>query len=392
MRTRSLLALVVLVFVPVLANAQDTALVQGGIYQRPFIFSAGRTAVGGYVEANGSWFRTDGISEGPSFEVRRFNIFLYSGVGRRLRFTSELEFEHGTEEIALETALVDFVITPSLVIRAGVLLPPIGAFNVNHDGPRYEFVERPLVSTEIIPATLSEAGLGVHGRLAPRGLALSYDLYLTNGLGSGIILNDQGRTHLPSGKGESLVAEDENGSPAISGRIAARSQKLGELGLSHYRGVYNLYRIEGVTVDEQRWVSLTALDVETRLGPVAMRGEVALANVDLPADLDEFHGDRQWGFYLDAVVPVWRPRIRGLTEALVNVGVRIDRADLNTGDFQETGQVRGDEQTALTLALAFRPVNGTVFRLNYRNDWIRDLAGNPTVRRAGVLLGVATYF
>ena len=42
---------------------------------------------------------------------------------------------------------------------------PIGAFNVNHDGPRYEFIERPLVSTEIIPATLSEAGLGVHGRL-----------------------------------------------------------------------------------------------------------------------------------------------------------------------------------------------------------------------------------
>ena len=103
-----------------IALAQDTALVQGGIYQRPFIFSAGRTAVGGYVEAHGSLFRTDGISEGPSFEVRRFNIFLYSGVGRRLRFTSELEFEHGTEEIALETALVDFVVTPSFVLRAGV--------------------------------------------------------------------------------------------------------------------------------------------------------------------------------------------------------------------------------------------------------------------------------
>ena len=155
-----------LAMTPAALSAQDTALVQGGIYQRPFIFSAGRTAVGGYVEANGSWFRTDGISEGPAFEVRRFNIFLYSGVGRRLRFTSELEFEHGTEEIALETALVDFVITPSLVVRAGVLLPPIGAFNVNHDGPRYEFIERPLVSTEVIPSTLSEAGLGVHGRLA----------------------------------------------------------------------------------------------------------------------------------------------------------------------------------------------------------------------------------
>lgn len=386
------IALAALLLAPAAVSAQDTALVQGGIYQRPYIFSAGRTAVGGYVEANGSWFRTDGISEGPTFEVRRFNIFLYSGVGRRLKFTSELEFEHGTEEIALETALVDFLITPSLVIRAGVLLPPIGGFNVNHDGPRYEFVERPLVSTEIIPSTLSEAGLGVHGRLAPRGFALSYDLYVSNGLGSGIILNDQGKTHLPSGKGEGLLAEDENGSPALSGRIAARSQKLGEIGFSHYRGVYNQFRIEGITVDEQRWVSLTALDIQTDIGPVAMKGEAALANVDLPADLYEFHGQRQWGFYLDAVVPVWRPRIRGLDASVVNVALRIDHADFNVGDFTGTGQVRGDDQTALTLALSFRPVNGTVFRLNYRNDWINDLAGNSTVRRAGVLLGLATYF
>jgi hypothetical protein len=386
------LAAALLAILPEVATAQDTALVQGGIYQRPFIFSAGRTAVGGYVEANGSWFRTDGVSEGPSFEVRRFNIFLYSGVGRRLKFTSELEFEHGTEEIALETALVDFLITPSLVVRAGVLLPPIGAFNVNHDGPRYEFVERPLVSTEIIPSTLSEAGIGVHGRLAPRGFALSYDLYLSNGLGSGIILNDQGKTHLPSGKGEGLVAEDENGSPALSGRIAARSQNLGEIGFSHYRGVYNRFKVDGISVDTRRWVSLTALDVETAVGPVAMRGEAALANVDLPADLAGFQGDRQWGFYFDAVVPVWRPTIRGLESPVVNAGVRIDRADFNLGDFEGTGQVRGDDQTALTVALSFRPVNGTVFRFNYRNDWITDLAGNPAVRRAGVLLGVATYF
>jgi hypothetical protein len=381
-----------LVLAPSIGVAQDTALVQGGIYQRPFIFSAGRTAVGGYLEANGSWFRTDGTSEGPSFEVRRFNIFLYSGVGRRLRFTSELEFEHGTEEIALETALVDFVVTPSLVIRAGVLLPPIGAFNVNHDGPRYEFIERPVVSTEIIPATLSEAGLGVHGRLAPRGLALSYDLYLSNGLGSGIILNDQGRTHLPSGKGEGLVAEDENGSPAFSGRIAARSQELGEIGLSHYRGVYNQYRVEGVTVDAHRWVSLSAVDLESSVGPVAIRGEAALANVDLPADLAGFQGDQQAGFYLDAVVPVWRPRIKGLESPVVNLGVRVDHADFNIGEFQDTGQIRGDEQTAVTLAIGFRPVNGTVFRFNYRHDWITDLAGNSPVRRAGVLIGVATYF
>ncbi|MEZ4587642.1 MAG: hypothetical protein R2909_14710 [Gemmatimonadales bacterium] len=190
------------------AVAQDTTMVQGGIYQRPFIVESGRTAVGGYAEGSASYFRTDGVGDGLSMELRRFNIFLFSGVGRRIRFISELEFEHGTEEIALETALLDFVVNPSLVLRAGILLPPIGAFNVNHDGPRYEFVDRPLVSTRVIPATLSEVGFGVHGRLAPGTVDLSYDLYLTNGLGPGVVLNGEGRTDLPSGKSEERFAED----------------------------------------------------------------------------------------------------------------------------------------------------------------------------------------
>ncbi|HEX9895949.1 MAG TPA: hypothetical protein VGA78_18600 [Gemmatimonadales bacterium] len=384
--------LAALVLVPALVHAQDTTLVQGSIYRRPFIAAIGRTAVGGYLEANVAWSRTEGINEGPSFEVRRFNIFLFSSAGRRLRFTSELEFEHGTEEIALETALLDFMVTPSLVIRGGVLLPPIGAFNVNHDGPRYEFVDRPFVSTEIIPATLSEVGFGVHGRLAPRGLSVSYDLYLTNGLGEGVILNPAGRTHLPSGKGESLFAEDENGSPAVSGRIGLRSSRLGEIGLSHYRGVYNRWRVEGQRIDEPRWLSLTALDVETTVGPVTLRGETALAALDIAPELREVLADRQWGAYLDAVMPVIHPRIRGLESPVVLLGLRIERVDFNLGRFASTGQPRRDDVAAATLGLSFRPVAGTVFRANYRLASSRDLLGNPAERTAAILFGLATYF
>ena len=390
--TSRLLALLLLAPHASRLSAQDTALVQGSIYQRPFIASIGRVAVGGYLEANGSWHRTDGISEGPSFEVRRFNLFVFSSSGRRLRFTSELEFEHGTEEIALETALLDFVVTPSLVVRGGVLLVPIGAFNVNHDGPRYEFVDRPLVSTEIIPATLSEVGFGIHGRLAPPGVSVSYDLYLTNGLGEGVILNPLGRTHVPSGKGESLFAEDENGSPAVSGRVALRSRDRGEIGFSHYRGIYNRYEIEGMQVDETRWLSLTALDLEGRIGPFSLRGEAALANLELASDLEEVMADRQWGAYLDAVVPVFHPRIRGLESPVVSVAARFEYVDFNVGEFASTGQPRRDDQAAVTLGLSFRPIAGTVFRANYRFGATRDLLGNPSQRNAAVLIGLATYF
>src|SRR3990172_5257782 len=59
-------------------------------------------------------------------------------------------FEHGTEEIALETALVDLRIRPSLVLRAGILLPPIGYLNQNHDSPPWDWVDRPLVTPQVI--------------------------------------------------------------------------------------------------------------------------------------------------------------------------------------------------------------------------------------------------
>jgi len=388
---RAALGLGFCLLVPGLA-AQDTTMVQGGIYQRPFLVAAGRTAVGGYAEGHASFFRTDGVGEGLNLELRRFNIFLFSSVGRRLRFTSELEFEHGTEEIVLETALVDFTINPSFILRGGILLPPIGAFNVNHDSPRYEFIDRPLVSTQVIPATLSEVGFGAHGRLAPPGFTLSWDAYLTQGLGEGVLLNETGRTHLGSGRSEERFAEDNNGSPAVSGRLAAQHRGWGELGVSYYGGVYNRYRIEGERVDDPRWLGIVALDFQTEIRSLSLRGEVARAMVDLPPDLDEFTADRQWGIHLDAVLPVWRPRIRGLEEPVVSVGLRLERVDYNVGRFSSTGANIFDEADAVTAAVSLRPVPGTVFRINYRRKSSRDLQGNPPVRTGGFQLGFATYF
>ncbi len=370
----------------------DSVPVQGGLYNRPFLASVGRTAVGGYLEGNTNYFGEDGISDGFSTELRRFNIFLFSSIGPRIRFISELEFEHGTAEINLETALLDFQVNPSFVLRGGIILPPVGAFNVNHDSPRWDVVDRPLVSTEIIPATLSEVGFGAHGRLFPGALTITYDVYLTNGLGDGIVLNEHGRTRLASGKGEGLVGEDNNGRPSVSGRIGVRRRAGGELGLSYYGGPYNTYRSEGVQIDERRDVQLAALDLTTELGPVSLRGEMAFAWIDVPDDLREVFGERQWGFHLDAVVPLFRPRLRGLTGAVVSGVLRVERVDYNRGTFASTGDAIGDEVTAVVTGVSFRPVAGTVLKGNYRHEWIRDLQGNAVARRAGFQFGLATYF
>ncbi len=366
--------------------------VQEGIYARPVVGSLGRTSIGGYVEGNTNHVVEDGVGEGFSMELRRFNVFLFSSLGSRIRFISELEFEHGTEEIALETALIDVAINPSLVLRAGIILPPLGAFNVNHDSPRWNFIDRPLVSTEIIPSTLSEVGFGIHGRLAPRGFGMTYDLYATNGLGDGVILNPSGRTSLADGKREEQFAEDNNGSPALSGRLAAQHGRFGELGLSFYSAIYNSYRSEGVPVDDPRRVRLFALDGSTQVGVVELRGEAAYARIDVPADLADLFGDRQFGWHLDASMPVWRPSMRGFPDAALAADVRLEHVDRNVGRFASTGDLIGDDATALVLGLSFRPVNGTVFKANYRRQRSHDLARNETVRLGAVQVGMATYF
>lgn len=374
------------------APLRDTTVVQNSLYNRPFIATVARTSVGGYVEGNTSSSVTNGVAEGFSMQLRRFNIFLFSAIGPRIKLISELEFENGTEEISLETALIDFEINPSLVLRAGILLPPIGAFNVNHDSPRWDFVDRPLVSTEIIPSTLSEVGFGVHGRLFPRGVTLTYDAYLTNGLSDGVILNDRGRTSFAAGKNPAQFEKDNNGSPAFSGRLAVKQRRAGEFGVSYYGGMYNTYRVEGVVVDAARGLSIVALDGSSRVGPVELRGEFAYAVIDVPTDLQELFGSRQLGWHLDAVMPVFRPRIRGLPGATVNLDLRLERVDFNRGRFAGTGANIGDEISSVLVGASFRPAPGTVFKANYRRQWTRDLLNNAPARLGAIQFGIATYF
>ena len=118
---------------------------------------------------------------------------------------------------------------------------------------------------------------------------------MTNGLGDGVILNDAGRTRLSAGKREQQFAGDNTGSPALSGRVALQQRRLGEIGFSHYGAVYNSFKSEGETLDEQRRLSITALDFNTALRAISIRGELAVTRVDIPGDLAELFGNRQWG-------------------------------------------------------------------------------------------------
>ena len=64
----------------------------------------------------------------------------------------------------LEYAAIDIRLHPAVTLRAGMLLSPLGRFNLAHDSPLNEFTDRPLVSTEMLGVALSEPGLGAFGQ------------------------------------------------------------------------------------------------------------------------------------------------------------------------------------------------------------------------------------
>ncbi|MFQ5627159.1 MAG: hypothetical protein ACE5I1_00245 [bacterium] len=376
-------------------DTSKTPFQRGGIYDRPYILKlGGNTAIGGYAEMNSNFVREEGISEGFSLEQRRFNIFLYSAISENVKLTSELEFEHGTEEIALETALVDVLFATPLNLRAGVLLSPIGRFNINHDSPRYNAIDRPLVSTEIIPSTLSEVGVGFFGAFYASPFdRFSYEIYAVNGLSDGVILGTGEGTRIPAGKSEEAFEEDNNGSPAFTGRLAYSPRFGGEFGISFYTGKYNTDSIEEETVDEARRLSIIALDAEYRKGRFLFRGEAALAKIDTPDDhVDkDLLAETQRGFYFEGNFTFLRRSLFNMPDAALIFFSRYDYIDLNAGTFAKTGGNIGDSTHRLTAGFAFRPTSDTAIRLSYWRLWEYDVFDN-LANSMNIQFGVATYF
>ncbi|MEQ9286375.1 MAG: hypothetical protein RIG77_05675 [Cyclobacteriaceae bacterium] len=397
---KKIVVIIALALVAPFAHAQNTDTTSytnlEAIFTRPFVLDgqAGKvnTAIGGYLEGNTNYFRTDGISDGFSMEMRRFNIFLYSSLHERVKFIAELEFEHGTEEIGIEAALIDFEIDPSLVFRMGILLPPVGYFNQNHDGPKWDFIDRPMVSTSVIPSTLAEIGMGFYGKMPFGNNIFTYETYVVNGLQEGIITNESNRTLLAAGKTAEIFAEDNNGSPAVTGRVALKNLVFGEIGVSGYSGIYNTYKLDGLVVEEKRRVSLLALDFNGGIGDLRILGEAAIANIDVPASYGQQFGSKQIGMHTDLIYPIRKGRILSWNNMTLNAIVRFEYVDFNQDTFVETGANIYDDITAIVPGLSLRFSRNTLIKANYRRHWERDILGNPTLKTAGFQFGFASYF
>jgi hypothetical protein len=367
-------------------TARDTTerpFVRGGVYDKPYLTRlGGRTALGGYAEVHARMQRVDGRPDESGFELKRFNLFTNARVSDFVRIGAEIEFEDGAREIKLEYAAIDLRIHPSLTLRGGMLLVPLGRFNVSHDSPLNEFTDRPLVSTELLGVALSEPGLGALGQFGfARTGRLTYEVYATNGFHDGLITESEEGTRIPLGRGN---LEDNNGAPAVVARVAVSPARPIEVGVSVHRGAYNVSDVDGIRVDESRDLTIGVLDAELHLFGVQFTGEAARAALDIAPSLTGIYASRQRGAYVEAVRAFGRGVVRTMPSSSFAAKVRFDYVDF---DAQRVGQSTGQ----VTLGANFRPTQDSVLKLDFVRGHSRDEFNNR-VDHAFLLFSIATYF
>lgn len=399
------------------------------VYAKPFV-SAPKAIVGGYMDIQYRAHRNSVMETGDfagnkgttnGFDQQRFVPFIYADITEHVKFASELEIEHGIRgtndnEISLEFAHIDYLVNEPFNIRAGILLIPIGKFNLLHDSPLNDLTDRPLVSQFVIPSTLSETGAGFYGTLYPgRTSKLDYEFYFSTGPcgygtdGKPNVNEVTGTKDSRQRKCGSADGLDINNGKAVSGRVAF-SPMLGiEVAGSGYFG--------NSSPSSYTPLSITAIDWTLQKGPFEIIGEAAWAysrgnaraipgssfgftpgalitNVS-PVNPAANPPQRMQGFYIQGNYHFMPSFLTALSPKRFGEGstftavLRYDRVNLN---LDNKGENAG-ELEQISFGLNYRPVEDTVFKISYQ---YMPKAFNPNSDRrihdSALVVSAATYF
>ncbi len=380
------------------------------LFDRPFL-KLGKlpVSIGGYFEANYQYVGTSGITLGHQFQFRRFSLFTASSIAPHIKFLSEIEYENdpmgeATEakngsEFGLEYAAIDIEFNQMLTLRGGLILNPIGAFNQNHDGPKYEFTDRPIAMTQLLPDTWNNPGFGIYGKQFKNQWMFGYELYLTGGFDDSIIDNSLGKTYLPGAKSNlSRLSASASGQPLVTAKLSLAREVGGELGISYMGGVYNTWQVEGAVVDDKRNVRVFDINYSNTLPKTKTNiiFEWAWVLVDLPPNYTPQYAHKQYGGFIDIVQPIYRGRLFDWKDASLNFALRSEYVTWNADKFTSTGLRQYNDTKSLMPAISFRPSSQTVLRINYRFQTTRDITGNTIGANLGttkgISFGISSYF
>lgn len=379
-----------------LGKKYDSAMQGSGglIYARPFV-SAPKAIVGGYMDIE---YINRARSANPSFfDQHRLVPFIYGDVSEHVKFAAEIEFEHG-EELSVEFATIDYLINDAFNLRGGIVLLPVGKFNLLHDSPLRDLTERPLVDQRIIPSTFHQPGVGFYGTVYPSQLSqLNYEFYVTSGFtnafgGQG---NPDNTSNITATNGfrsarTSNTEFDNNNGKAVTGRVAF-SPILGvEIGGSGHFGAYD----PGST----RPASIVAVDWTFQRGQWELIGESAWGYArDNNLDVDgtpNGNPRRMQGYYIQMnyhFLPQWLTKLAPthFRQDISTFTAVVRWEELHMA--QDLAQPNVGDRQRLTLGLNFRPTEDTVFKTDFQYS-PEEVRGNQRIHDTAFLASIATYF
>ena len=399
------------------------------VYAKPFV-SYPKAIVGGYMDLQ---FRThrnavletgaDGRGTTNGYDQQRFVPFIYADITEHLKFASEIELEHGirgntgNNELSLEFAHIDYLVHELINVRAGVVLIPLGKFNLLHDSPLNDLTDRPIVSRLVIPSTMSETGAGFYGTFYPgRTGKVDYEVYYTTGPcgygsdGTPRVSEENGTSKSRQRKCWSDDGFDINNGKAVSGRIAYSPMLGVEVGGSGYFG--------NQSASSYNPLSIYAVDWTLQKGPFEIIGEAAwaysrgnaraiggsslsgFAPGSLLTGMNTINPlgappQRLWGFYAQANYHFMPSFLTKLSPKRFGEGstftavFRYDRVNLN---MDNKGENAG-EWEQLSFGLNYRPIEDAVIKMSYQ---YLPKAFNPVtsqrIHDSAFVMSVATYF
>lgn len=320
-----------------------------------------------------------------SFKNHRYILFVYGRLNERISTSTEIEFEFGGSplkrdgilgagEVLLEFSVLDVEVAEWLTLRAGIILMPVSSFNINHDAPTRDLVDRPIGYTTVIPSTWFESGAGILGTFKlPADMALSYELYLVNGLDARI----SDGFGLRGARGSHWA--DNNSDKAFTGRIAFRPTLSAEFGVSGYSGVYDKRDNRVNIINGDFRLRLDAFEFLGEIGYVAIdpgfvegfsASSVANTRAAVPEGMFTYFVQANYHFRIE---PLFRLFPEELQQATFTGVVRYEAMDTDTNYRSALG-----DKTRLTLGLNFRPIEQVAVKFDFQ--W--NAQGQDGVRKA----------
>src|SRR5579883_2286715 len=173
-------------FIPALGIAQDETTIGG--YGS---FDCTRTTQSMIVGGNSMDAGSSATLNSP-----RIVLFFSHNFNDWISFYSEFEIENihiagdkPAGEAGWEQFYLNFVLSPSFNVRAGLILVPLGMINLEHEPPTFNGVTRPLFDQIVIPTTWRDIAAGFYGTIAK---GWDYQAYLMGSEDASIISHGSG--------------------------------------------------------------------------------------------------------------------------------------------------------------------------------------------------------